>query len=124
MWRRALMSKGLCIVESPFKGDRERNVEFAKNVCRALVWEGWNPYASHLFFPQFLDDDDEAERQTGISFGLEWGAKARVVFCCLREGEDMSLGMEYALSLHRMQGKITMLRRYTQEGKLLTEEEV
>ena len=29
------------------------------------------PIAPHLLFPQFLDDNDEAERELGIKMGLE-----------------------------------------------------
>lgn len=112
----------LVLVESPFRGDEERNVQFCRNVCRAMVLEGKNPYASHLFFPQFLDDEIPAERDLGITLGLEWGDRAIDVYFCLRPNEGMSNGMQYALDRHQMTGKICRLRRYTQEGQLISEE--
>lgn len=110
------------LVESPFRGDEERNVQFCRNVCRALVFEGHNPYASHLFFPQFLDDGIKEERDAGILLGLDWGDQASHVYFCLRPEEQMSEGMLYALDRHQMTGKICFLRHYTQEGQFLNEE--
>lgn len=94
---------GVVIVESPFKGngtveDIQRNTEFARNVCRDLALKGYAPYASHLFFPQFLNEEEE--RQLGIDLGLIFAqqcAPSLVVFA-LRPGDVRSPGMLYAWS--------------------------
>ena len=36
------------------------------------VMEGAIPYTPHLYFPQFLDDDDQDRRELGQLLGLVW----------------------------------------------------
>lgn len=56
---------------SAYRGDIDGNIEKAKEYCRwAAVECGVIPIAPHLFFPQFLDDDVETERELGINMGL------------------------------------------------------
>ena len=56
---------------SAYRGDIDDNTEKAKEYCRwATVECGVIPIAPHLFFPQFLDDDAETERELGINMGL------------------------------------------------------
>lgn len=56
---------------SPFRGDMEGNAGKAAGYCRAACENGYLPIAPHLLFPQFLNEGIEAERQLGISMGLE-----------------------------------------------------
>lgn len=55
---------------SPYKGDIEKNVEFAKDCCRFVTESGHYPFAPHLFCTQYLDDNNEAERDLGINCGM------------------------------------------------------
>lgn len=118
----------LCVVESPFKAETPtelgKNIRFARNVCRHLSMEGYAPFASHLLYPQFLDDDIEEERNRGLACGLRWAECAQIVYFCLPPEKEIkdSKGMMLALSTYRMQGKITMLRRYDAAGLELLEE--
>lgn len=60
------------VVESPLRGDFQRNRRYAlwcAYHCRTL---GEAAYASHLFFTQFLDDRVPEERAFGIAAGLAW----------------------------------------------------
>lgn len=109
----------LVVVESPYAGDVDKNTAFAQNVCRWCVEEGYNPYASHLFFTQFLDDNDPDERATGIACGLEWGKNADRVVVALRPGEDMSRGMARGVDAHVERGAEVRVGRFTQDGELL-----
>lgn len=52
---------------SPYSGNVERNVEYARKYCRFVVQRGHIPVAPHLFFPQFLDDKNPEERKLGMS---------------------------------------------------------
>lgn len=54
---------------SPYSGDVQSNVENARKYSRFAVDKGYIPIAPHLLFPQFLDDNDEAERKLGLFFG-------------------------------------------------------
>lgn len=82
------------------------NRMLAKNVCLWAVRQGYNPYASHLFFPQFLSDEDPTERALGIQLGLEWGLVAQESWFVVREREMLSrgqlIGLKYATESHRM----------------------
>ncbi|HCA29901.1 MAG TPA: DUF4406 domain-containing protein [Ruminococcaceae bacterium] len=57
---------------SAFRGDTDDNIRKTKEYCRWIVKEcGAIPIAPHLLFPQFLNDNNEEERQLGINMGLE-----------------------------------------------------
>ena len=55
----------LVYIASPYSGDVERNVAFAKAACRYAMNQGVTPIASHLLYPQMLDDGVPEERYTG-----------------------------------------------------------
>lgn len=57
-------------VASRYAGDIPANIEAAVRCCRQVIGEGCMPVASHLLYPQMLDDDDPRERELGLSFGL------------------------------------------------------
>ena len=86
------------IIESPYGGDVERNVRYARAAVRDSLARGEAPYASHLFYPQVLDDTDPKERELGIAAGLAWGrlADATVVYADLGESRGMTLGIAAA----------------------------
>ena len=56
---------------SPYRGDTETNIENARKYCRAVVELGYLPIAPHLFFPQFMDDDNPEEREVAIEMDFE-----------------------------------------------------
>lgn len=67
------------VIESPLSGDFARNKRYAlwcAYHCRTL---GQSAYASHLFFPQFLDDEDPDSRTFGIEAGYAWAQTADVI---------------------------------------------
>lgn len=74
----------LVILESPYAGDVEQNVEYARRCVRDALSRGEAPIASHLLYtqPGILDDDKPEERQLGIRAGLAWRyvAEASVVY--------------------------------------------
>ncbi len=60
----------LIYVTSPYAGDTEKNVEYAKQACRAVMESGHAFFAPHLLYPAVLDDAIPEERQAGIAMGL------------------------------------------------------
>ena len=56
---------------SPYRGDTETNIQNAQNYCRAVVELGYLPIAPHLFFPQFMDDDDLKEHESSMNMARE-----------------------------------------------------
>lgn len=81
------------VIESPFAGNVDSNVALAKAACLHALQKGYSPYASHLFFPQMLDDLAPAQRELGIKAGFEWSNTAGIVWFCCYLGEKMSPGM-------------------------------
>ena len=53
----------LVYIASPLSGDVEVNTERARAFCRFALEKGQIPLAPHLLFPQFMNDDDPAERE-------------------------------------------------------------
>ena len=85
-----------CIVESPFAGDIDRNVEYAAEAISSLVLGGkYAPMASHLLYTRMLDDDNKDERMLGIDAGLNYGAKAEETIIFVDRG--LSTGMKYGV---------------------------
>lgn len=60
----------LIYVASPYAGDIKKNMEYAKQACRAVMESGHAFFAPHLLYPAVLDDAVPEERQTGIEMGL------------------------------------------------------
>jgi len=60
------------IIESPYAGNVQRNVEYAKLCLKDSLNRGEAPIASHLLYTQVLDDLKPNERKHGIDAGLEW----------------------------------------------------
>lgn len=98
------------IVESPYAGDVDRNVEYARRCVRDCLLRGEAPIASHLLYtqPGVLNDDVPAERQHGIDAGLAWGAvaEATVVYCDL----GISRGMRYGIQNAERAGRPVEMR--------------
>ncbi len=88
----------LVILESPFAGDVEANIKYARECVHDSLSRGEAPIASHLLYtqPGVLNDDDPKERQWGIDAGLAWKAVAHgsVVYTDL----GISKGMEYGIA--------------------------
>lgn len=57
-------------IVSPFAGDIPHNIKQARKYCRFAVVKQRIPIASHLLYPQFLNDSDYKERELGLMFGL------------------------------------------------------
>ena len=56
-------------VASRYAGDVERNTAFAVNCCRRVIDEGFMPIASHLLYPQILDDNNPDEMLCAMKYG-------------------------------------------------------
>jgi hypothetical protein len=94
----------LVILESPYAGDIEANIAYARECVRDSLSRGEAPIASHLLYtqPGILNDDIPNERQWGIDAGLAWKrvAEASVVYTDL----GVSRGMAYGIAAAREAG--------------------
>jgi hypothetical protein len=95
----------LVIIESPFAGEIEANVEYARAAMFDCLERGESPYASHLLYTQVgvLDDSDPIQRARGIEAGLQWGkhADATVVYT----DRGISKGMEQGIARAQAEGR-------------------
>jgi hypothetical protein len=85
------------ILESPFAGDIQKNIEYARKCVKDSLSKGEAPIASHLLYTQegILNDDIEEERMWGINAGLAWKEVANLHAFYIDYG--ISSGMQYAL---------------------------
>ena len=96
---------------SPYRGNVEKNVECARKHARMAAICGYCPVASHLLFPQFLNDSDPDERILGISLGVELMKLCDEVWIF---GSLISNGMAFELQKVRELG--LPVRLYSNEG--------
>ena len=94
----------LVVVESPYAGDVDLNVKYARSCLRDCLERGEAPFASHLLYtqPGVLRDEDPEERAEGIQAGLSFlnGAAFHVVYV----DRGVSPGMAEAISKNRKVG--------------------
>lgn len=94
----------LVILETPYAGDVEANLTYARACLRDCLLRGEAPIASHLLYtqPGVLDDKVPEERQLGIDAGLAWTtvAHASVVYT----DRGITAGMEHGIEAARSVG--------------------
>lgn len=93
----------LVIVESPLAGDVATNAAYAREALLDSLRRGEAPFASHLLYPQVLDDTKPAERTQGIEAGLAWGRAADLTAVYTDLG--ISPGMQKGIDRARAQGR-------------------
>ena len=102
----------LVIIESPYAGDVEANVEYARKCVRDSLSRGEAPIASHLLYtqPGILDDLIPEERKWGIDAGLAWRhvSSGTVVYT----DRGISKGMEYGIKAALAAGKTVEYRSF------------
>ena len=79
-------------VASKYAGDIQTNIENAIWCCRYVIDRGYMPVASHLLYPQILNDTIPRERELGLMFGLALLAACDEVWVFTLGGE-ISSGM-------------------------------
>jgi len=84
-------------IESPFAGDVETNIRYARACVVDCLKRGEAPYASHLFFTQegILDDTVPEERTLGMEAGKVWSIMAEKTVVYTDRG--MSGGMKWGV---------------------------
>lgn len=102
-WRVSPRNRRLVVIESPYAGDVEANIEFARACINDSLLRGEAPIASHLLFtqPGVLDDTDPMQRTLGINAGLAWQRVADLVAVYTDRGisKGMAAAIEHARSV-------------------------
>lgn len=94
----------LVVLESPYAGDVDGNVSYARRALHDCLLRGEAPIASHLLLtqPSVLDDNDPAERAQGINAGHAWISVADAVVVYVDRG--ISSGMEAGINVAKFTG--------------------
>ena len=106
--RHLVAFRPLVYICSPYRGNTNLNIENARKYSRFAVMHHSIPFAPHLLFPQFLNDDDPKERQLGLFFGNALMSKCSEVWVF---GDCVSAGME--AEINRAKWKNYRLRYFT-----------
>ncbi len=105
------------IIESPYAGDREKNIAYARAAMRDCILRGESPYCSHLLYTQegVLRDEIQEERDLGIAAGFVWreAANKTVVYTDRGISRGMEYGIQHAISI----GHVVEYRQL--EGRVL-----
>ncbi len=105
-----LKSRPRIYVVSKYAGDVAENVRKARRYCRFAASKQRIPFASHLLYPQFLNDNNPKEREIGLQYGMVWLERCDEVWCF---GTEHSPGME--AELHAAKTKHIPIRYFTEE---------
>ena len=107
----------LVIIESPFAGDVEANIAYAKRCVHDCLSRGESPVASHLLFtqPGILRDDDKEERRLGIEAGHAWYRVADA--CVVYTDRGISAGMQAGMDRALFHGKALEYRKIGLPGE-------
>lgn len=95
------------VIESPYSDSNGRsiaaNTKYAQECMRDSIGRGEAPFASHLLYPQVLNEALLCERMKGIALGYTVGELASKVAVYVDYGR--SNGMNQAIEYYREQGK-------------------
>ena len=100
--KRTRTYRPLVYVCSPLSGDIAANQENARRYCRSVVERGGIPLAPHLYFPQFMDDGDETERDLCLFMDIVLLTKCAELWVF---GERISKGMSMEIEKAKRKGQ-------------------
>ena len=105
----------LVYICSPYAGNVEANVRNAKRYSRFAFEQNVIPVTPHLLYPQFMNDDNKAEREAAMHFNYVLLGKCDELWVF---GDVISAGMAYEISVaNRRKQKI---RYFTSDCKEVT----
>lgn len=92
------------IIESPYAGDIQSNLNYARRAMSHSIHMGEAPLASHLLYtqPGILRDEIPDERRLGIECGYTWWRQAELI--AFYEDLGWSPGMDAAMTRALMVG--------------------
>jgi len=80
----------LVYIRSPYSGDMEVNLDRTRKFCRFAYEKGQIPLAATLMFPQFMTDENPAERELALFMDIVLMGKCSEVWVL---GDTISAGM-------------------------------
>ena len=110
--KRTRTYRPLVYVCSPLSGDIAANQKNARRYCRFAVDSGCIPLAPHLYFPQFMDDGNGAERDLALFMDIVLLSKCSELWVF---GERISQGM--IIEIEKAKRKGQPIRWFTADCK-------
>lgn len=103
------------ILESPFSGEVDENIAYARQCVRDCLKRGEAPIASHLLFtqPDVLDDQNPEDRALGIQAGHAWFPVAEA--CVVYMDRGLSVGMQQGIKA-ALAASVPIERRWLNGG--------
>lgn len=86
---------------SPLSGDMEGNQEKARAYCRFAVDTGYIPIATHIYFPQFMNEQSSRERNLALVMDTVLLTKCAELWVF---GDIISRGMSVEIEKARRKG--------------------
>ena len=97
---------------SPLSGNIAANQKNARRYCRFAVDSGCIPLAPHLYFPQFMDDGNGAERNLALFMDIVLLSKCDQMWVF---GDRISKGMSIEIEKAKRKGQ--PIRWFTDDCK-------
>lgn len=94
---------------SPLAGDTVCNQENARTYCRFAVDAGCIPIAPHIYFTQFMNDNDRKERDLALFMDIVLLSKCAELWVF---GEEVTRGMSIEIEKARRKGQL--IRYFTE----------
>ena len=98
------MGSKLLYVCSPYRGEVKRNKDYARELTRKAIDNGFVPVTVHLYLTEALDDNKPDERAKGMEAGRMILDNCKFILVGNRYG--ISEGMKAEIKAARKAGKI------------------
>jgi hypothetical protein len=96
------------VLESPYAGNIQENLAYARRALRDCIARGEAPFAPHLLYTQVLNDAEWDQRERGIMMNLSLIEKCDCV--AVYQDRGISPGMELAIKHALKNGKMVVYR--------------
>lgn len=93
------MQSKLCYICSLYRGDIERNTEYAKELTRIALDCGYTPITPHLYLTQVLNEEDPEQRKRGMAAGEELLRNCKYIFIGSKYGLSEGMLSEIQIAL-------------------------
>jgi len=107
--RRKAKYRPLVYICSPFSGKVKKNKKNARKYCRFALEQHTIPFAPHLLFPQFMDDNSPEERQLAMFMNMIMLGHCEELWVF---GDRISAGMKQ--EIHKAEHKHMKIRYFTE----------
>ena len=108
--RRKEKYRPLVYICSPFSGKVKKNKKNARKYCRFALEQHTIPFAPHLLFPQFMDDNSSEERQLAMFMNMIMLGHCEELWVF---GDRISAGMKQ--EIHKAERRHMKIRYFTED---------